>query len=228
MALEFATLTNLDTGAQVEVLFNPNEYSLNKDNNYAQAAVPGLSSPLLQFVHGNLRTLDMELFFDSYEQHKHGSRTLNQPLDDVRKLTQPVVDLLAINPDTHAPPVALFNWGGLTFKGVLAKVAQRFTMFLDNGIPIRARLTVTLNEYKTASEEAKEIKRQTADFTRSYVVGDGETLSSIATHIYKDATKWRPIAIANRLEDPRRLPTGLALTIPPLPYRDPDSGLVYT
>jgi len=227
LALEYATLTNLDTGAQVEVLFNPNEYSLNKDNNYAQAAVPGLSSPLLQFVHGNLRTLDMELFFDSYEQHKHGSRALNQALDDVRKLTQPVVDLLAINPDTHAPPVVLFNWGGLSFKGDLAMVAQRFTMFLDSRIPTRARLKVTLNEYKSASEEAKEIKRQTADFTRSYVVGDGETLSSIAAHIYKDATKWRPIAIANRLEDPRRLATGLALTIPPLPYRDPDSGLVY-
>src|ERR1700682_561946 len=202
MALEFANLTNLDTGTQVEVLFNPNEYSLNKDNNYAQASIPGLSSPLLQFVHGNLRTLDMELFFDSYEQHRHGSRVVNQPQDDVRKLTQPVVDLLAINPETHAPPVVLFNWGGLTFKGVLAKVGQRFTMFLDSGIPIRARLTVTLNEYKTASEEAKEIKRQTADFTRSYIVADGETLSSVAAHIYKDATKWRPIALAQQLAGP--------------------------
>jgi len=227
MALEFATLTNLDTGDRAEALFNPNEYSLNKDNNYAQVAVPGLGSPLLQFVHGNLRTLDMELFFDSYEQHRHGSRMLNQAQDDVRKLTQPVVDLLAINPDTHAPPKVLFNWGGLAFKGVLAKVSQRFTMFLDNGIPIRARLSVTVNEYKTAAEEAKEVKRQTADFTRAYRVADGETVSAIAGQIYRDATKWRPIAIASRLEDPRRLPTGLVLTIPPLPYRDPDNGQVY-
>ncbi|TMD63138.1 MAG: peptigoglycan-binding protein LysM [Chloroflexi bacterium] len=227
MALEFATLTNLDTGDRAEALFNPNEYSLNKDNNYAQVAVPGLGSPLLQFVHGNLRTLDMELFFDSYEQHRHGSRVLNQAQDDVRKLTQPVVDLLAINPDTHAPPKVLFNWGGLAFKGVLAKVSQRFTMFLDNGIPIRARLSVTVNEYKTAAEEAKEVKRQTADFTRAYRVADGETVSAIAGQIYRDATKWRPIAIASRLEDPRRLPTGLLLTIPPLPYRDPDNGQVY-
>src|SRR5438270_3410490 len=227
MALEFATLTNLDTGDRAEALFNPNEYSLNKDNNYAQVAVPGLGSPLLQFVHGNLRTLDMELFFDSYEQHRHGSRMLNQAQDDVRKLTQPVVDLLAINPDTHAPPKVLFNWGGLAFKGVLAKVSQRFTMFLDNGIPIRARLSVTVNEYKTAAEEAKEVKRQTADFTRAYRVADGETVSAIAGQIYRDATKWRPIAIASRLEDPRRLPTGLLLTIPPLPYRDPDNGQVY-
>jgi hypothetical protein len=228
MPLEFASLTNLDTNDVCHALFNPNEYSINKDNNYAQMAVPGLGSPLLQFVHGNLKTLDMELFFDSYEQHLHGSLVVNQPQDDVRKLTQPVVDLLEINPDTHAPPKVLFLWGGLKFKGVLAKVAQRFTMFLDNGIPIRARLSVTFNELKTASEEAKEVKRQTADFTRAHTVGDGETLSSIAASIYKDATKWRPIAIANRLEDPRQLPTGLLLSVPPLPYRDPDSGRVYT
>jgi Contractile injection system tube protein/LysM domain len=228
MALEFANLTNLDTGQQVEALFNPNEYSLSKDNNFAQIAVPGLGSPILQFVHGNMRTLDMELFFDSLEQHKHGSRVINQPQDDVRKLTKPVVDLLDINPETHAPPVVLFNWGGLTFKGVLAKVSQRFTMFLDNGVPIRARLTVTFNEFKTASEEAKEVKRQTSDFTRVYTTGEGETLSSIAATLYRDPTKWRPIAIANQLENPRRLPAGLRLAVPSLPYRDPANGLVYS
>ena len=62
----------------------------------------------------------MELAFDSYEQHKHAGRTVTPALADVRKLTQPVVDLLAISPETHAPPVVLFNWGGLAFTGVLA------------------------------------------------------------------------------------------------------------
>ena len=30
-------------------------------------AIPGLSSPLIQFVDGNMRTLEMELFFDTYD-----------------------------------------------------------------------------------------------------------------------------------------------------------------
>ena len=42
MALEKATLTNLTTGVPSTVLFNPEEYSLNRDINYAQIAVPGL------------------------------------------------------------------------------------------------------------------------------------------------------------------------------------------
>jgi hypothetical protein len=227
MSLEIAVLTNLDTGERIEVLFNPNEYSLNKDMNFAQAAVPGLSGPLLQFVHGNLRTLEMELVFDSLEQHRHSSRTVNAARSDVRKMTQKVVDLMAINPETHAPPVVLFAWGGLSFTGVLSRVNQRFTMFLDTGVPVRARLQVTFQEWKTALQEAKEVRRQTSDYTRRYRLAQGETLSQVAAAVYRDPALWRPIAIANRIDDPRRVPVASVLTVPKLPYRDPDSGILY-
>ncbi len=227
MSLEHATLTNLDTGTRVEVLFNPDQYTLSKDNNFAQAAVPGLSSPLLQFVHGNLRTLDLELFFDTLEEHRRGGRRLNPARSDVRRLTRQVVDLLAINPATHAPPVVLFAWGGLTFTGVLAKATQHFTMFLETGVPVRARLQVTFNEWKSGLQEAQEVKRQTNDHTRVHPVGQGETLSSVAAALYGDPGMWRPIALANQLLEPRRLPVGLQLEIPPLPYRSPTTGEVY-
>ena len=59
---------------QFPVLFNPEEYTLNQDNNFASQAVPGLSAPLLQFVNGNLQTLEMELFFDTYEPHAPTAR----------------------------------------------------------------------------------------------------------------------------------------------------------
>jgi Contractile injection system tube protein len=68
MPLERIQILNEQTQKKIVAMFNPEEYSLNKDNNYASQAIPGLISPLLQFVHGNLQTLDMELFFDTYEQ----------------------------------------------------------------------------------------------------------------------------------------------------------------
>ena len=70
MALEKATLTNTVTGDRVPVLFNPEEYTLSREINYAQAAIPGLSAPLLQFVNGNMQTLEMELFVDTLEAHR--------------------------------------------------------------------------------------------------------------------------------------------------------------
>jgi LysM repeat protein len=215
--LEKATIVNTDTNEKLTVQFNPEEYSLNVDNAFAQAAIPGRSSPLLQFTHGNLRTLDMELIFDSYEQ-----RT------DVRPKLQQLTSLLDINPESHAPPVLLFVWGSLRFTCVLVKASQKFVLFLSDGSPARARVQVTFNEFTNSVLEAKEIKRQTASFTRVYVVRRGDTLSAIADQVYSNPTLWRPLAIRNALDDPRQLAAGRNLVVPPLPFRDPQTGKVYS
>ena len=113
MALEKATVTNTVTGEKIPVLFNPEEYTVQRDINYAQSAIPGLGAPLLQFVAGNMQTLEMELFLDTYEEHREGTAVLNQAGQDVRELTRQITDLMSIDPTTHAPPVLLFAWGSL-------------------------------------------------------------------------------------------------------------------
>jgi len=220
--MERATITNTVSGAEIEVLFNPEEYSLNQDNNFAQVTVPGLRGPLLQFAHGNLRTLEMELLVDTYEAH----RGRNDALGDVRSLTEQITGLMDIDPELHAPPVLIFTWGSLTFTCVLASVSQRFVLFRPDGVPVRARLQVTFNEYINANLEAKETKRETADYSQRHVVGQGETLSSIAAAVYQDPELWRPIAINNDIDDPRQLAVGTQLLIPQLPFRDPQTGEV--
>jgi LysM repeat protein len=213
MSLEKARIFNEHTGERFDVMFNPEEYSLNKDNNYASQAIPGLGSPLLQFVHGNLRTLDMELFFDTFEKHQ-----------DVRDQTNKVVDLLKINPDLHAPSVLQVTWGSLHLRCVLAKVGQKFIKFLSDGRPARARLTVSFQEYLDAATQAKEANLQTADFSKVHVVTQGDTLPGIAARYYEDPRAWRPIAIANGVDDPRSLTIGQSIRVPSLPFADPDSG----
>ncbi len=224
MPLEKALITNLDTGEKIPAMFNPEEYTLNKDNNFAQQTIPGLRAPLLQFTHGNMRTLEMELFFDTYEEHRNGSKVLNRAGEDVRKLTGKVVGLLDINSQTHAPPVLLVTWSSLSFTCVLARVSQKFILFKDDGTPVRARLTVSFNEFTNAEREAREVSRQTADFTKVHIVLQGELLSSIAAKHYDNPQAWRPIAIANNLDDPRGIFPGLELLIPSLPFVDAMTG----
>jgi nucleoid-associated protein YgaU len=216
MALEKATIINVDTGEQLTVRFNPEEYSLNRDNNFAQAAIPGRSAPLLQFTHGNMRTLEMELLFDTYEQQR-----------DVREETSRLTGLLDINPETHAPPVLLFVWGSLRFQCVLARANQKFVLFLPSGHPVRARVQVSFSEFSNSSLEAKEIKRETADYTKVHVVTQGETLSGIAGKVYSNPQLWRPLAIRNGIANPRALAPGQRLVVPRLPFSDPESGEVF-
>jgi contractile injection system tube protein/LysM domain-containing protein len=207
------------TGESFNVLFNPEEYTINKDNNFASQAIPGLSGPLLQFVHGNMRTLEMELFFDTYDTNSFSKQ-------DVRDLTNRVVNLTAIDPELHGPPILRVSWASLQFRCVLARVSQKFILFADDGRPVRARLNVTFNEYIDADREAKEIARQTANFSKVHVVTQGETISLIAAKYYDNAQVWRPIAIINDLSDPRDLFAGQSLRIPALPFIDPETGEV--
>jgi len=229
MALEKAILTNTVTEERIPVMFNPEEYTVNRDINYAQTAIPGLSAPILQFVNGNAQTLEMELFLDTLEAHRVADRVQNRAQEDVRRLTRSITDLMTIDRTTHAPPVLLFTWGSLSFTCVLGRATQRFTMFRPDGIPVRATLQVTFTEFRNVDLEAKEIKRETADFSKRYVVGQGETLATIAWKEYGDPRDWRPIALVNGIDDPHRdLAVGRSLRLPRLPYRDPGTGKVYS
>jgi nucleoid-associated protein YgaU len=221
MALEKATLTNTVSGERIVVLFNPEEYTVNRDLTFAQLAVPGLSAPIVQFVHGNAQTLDMELLVDSYEANDQAAAG-----SDVRVLTQKVVSLMDIAPSLHAPPPLIFAWGSLTFTCVLQKCAQRFVLFRADGVPVRARLQTTFSEFRNVEMEAREVKRETADYTKTHVVLDGETLPTIAHQVYGDAERWRPIALRSGIDDPTALTVGQKLSIPRLPYRDPETGAV--
>ncbi|MCA9623471.1 MAG: LysM peptidoglycan-binding domain-containing protein [Myxococcales bacterium] len=227
MELEKATLHNENTGEAVPVLFNPEEYTVKRGVNYASLPVVGLSGPITQFVHGEATTLEMELFLDTREAHEHNRRVVNQAGDDVRKLVDRIVGLMNIDPATHAPPILLFVWGSLSFNCVLTSATQQFVLFLADGTPVRARLQVSFSEYRNVDREAKEVKRETSDYTKSYVVGEGDTLAGIGAREYGRPTLWRPIALHNGLDRPRDLKVGQRLAIPRLPYRDPSTGEIY-
>ena len=215
MSFSKAIITIEHTGEQIPVAFNPEEYTLNHDNNFAAQNIPGLSAPVLQFVHGNMRTLEMELFFDTTDE-----------LSDVREQTKQVTDLLKIDSDLHAPPVLFVSWGSLNFRCVLARASQQFIRFMEDGRPIRARLNVTFNEFIDPEHESRAVNRQTSNFTKVHIGLEDETLADMAHQYYENPRMWRAIAIENQIDNPQSDFSGVALRIPSLPFVDPESGEV--
>lgn len=198
--------------ASFEVQFNPTEYTLQKGAQIAEIAVPGLDSPILQFIRGQNEKLTLDLFFDTTLQG------MDESAKDVRDLTNSIYQLVKIQPATHAPPRILFYWGdGLFFKAIVESVQQKFTLFNPLGIPLRATLSVSFREYKTLEEQIEELNAKSSDHTKRRVVKRGETLSKIAGDEYRDPNEWRRIADANPSEtaDLRRLRPGTVLEIPP-------------
>lgn len=196
-------------------LFNPSEFSVERTNQYTEVSIPGLPSSNFQFVKGGARTLTMSLFFDTYEQ-KLDVRVFTDAITGWESGLVPIKGLMDIDSDLHAPPVCLFIWGAFIFQCIVTSVTKRFTMFLPEGIPVRATLTVTLKEYKEHEVQLKEISRQSTDRTKTWPVKQGDSLWSIAAKEYGDPGQWRAIAAENGIENPRVLSPGTELIVPPL------------
>src|SRR5215469_1445768 len=186
-----------DKGKVITVLFNPTEYSFERSNSFKATAVPGLGSPLLQFVNGESDHLSMDLFLDDYTDPT-GPTSLQQKED--APLTQRLTDiskLLEIDRDLHAPPPVRFNWGPMEFSAVIEKLGRKVTMFHPDGTPARATLSVSFKEYRTLRQQLEEPRRQSADKTRRRVVVGKDRLWQIAAREYDDTNEWVRIANEN-------------------------------
>ncbi|MCB1936785.1 MAG: LysM peptidoglycan-binding domain-containing protein [Nitrosomonas sp.] len=60
------------------------------------------------------------------------------------------------------------------------------------------------------------ISIELAEQTTSYIVKDGDTLQGIAASQLNDASQWREIALANNIDNPRKIIAGVRLKIPRL------------
>jgi nucleoid-associated protein YgaU len=89
-------------------------------------------------------------------------------------------------------------------------------------------LTVTFNEFLSADEQAQQTQKQSSDLSKAHTVRQGESLPDIAYQHYNDAAIWRPLAIANGLDDPRAINPGQTLRVPALPFTDPETLEVVT
>jgi nucleoid-associated protein YgaU len=209
MSLVKAEIQNLDTQTSLTVCFNPREYTFSKSAPWAEHNIQGLDSPAYEWTSGAPMQLNVELFFDAYE--------LQGEARDVRQWTDQLEVFQLVNADKHRPPLLLFIWGKkLKFKCMLRHMSIRFTMFLDDGTPVRAIATCQFTEYTPPSEQLQGKPRHSPDHTKRRVVKQGDTLSWIAGKEYGNPAEWRIIAEANGIDDPINLTVGQELLIPPL------------
>lgn len=224
------------TGQAIEVQYNPSELTFSKAVQIAEIPIPGLDAPLLQYVRGQAETLRLELFFDTTESGMNGPN-----VKPVTTRTDAFYRLVKPDEATGAPPVCQFSYGatgqssegtpqdaaegastdsgmqGLSFRCLVESIEQRFTLFSNEGVPLRARLSVALREYKTLDDLLPRRHERTRTGTRTRTVRDGETLSQIAAETEGDPAQWRRLTDFNGIDDPLDVPAGTLLTIPARP-----------
>ena len=207
--LQKARIISLDQNGRKKeeliALFNPQLISIDKANQFATQPIPGLDSPVIQFVRGDSEMLKVELLFDTKTYYKS---------EDVRNYTDKLSKFLQVDPDMHAPPLCSFQWGSVVFTGVIESLGKQFTLFEEDGIPVRAKVTLGIRKYQTIEEQKK--PTHSPDKTKRILINQGDSLWEIAAREYGDPTKWRLIADANDIDSPRLLKAGTEIVVPPI------------
>lgn len=197
-----------DMTSVIEICFNPNEYTIEKRNNFSEASIPGLGSPIIQFSSGNTRTLSIELMLDTYT-YSNG--------EDIReKYIERLEKLIEVDGEFHAPPPCKVIWGSLEFVSVLDSMTKRYVFFKDDGTPVRARVTLSFKEYLPVDIQIMQSPRSSPNRFKKHLIKEGDSLWLLSSKEYGEPFHWRFIAEANKIDDPLSLEPGTEIILPPL------------
>lgn len=122
-------------------------------------------------------------------------------------------------PQSMQPPTLTFMWGpplvGFFYEVLLKQVTVVFERFNPMGIPVRAKVSLTLLQQPSllADLPTNPTSGGVAG-RRTHILKDGDSLQSLSTAYYGRPGLWRQIARVNHVDNPRRLRPGTTIYLP--------------
>jgi hypothetical protein len=202
-------------------MYNPTSISYTVTNVYDKVKKMNKGVVEQKFIHRTPRTLNnIELFFDGTGASPSASKGIgiNTVFGNNIYLQIQTFQKLAtsINPKNHRPGFFLFAWGTFVFPGVIESMAVNYNLFDSNGIPLRAKVTLTIKEHIDDSALSAALRLLSPDLTQSRVVKAGDNLHNLAKEIYEDDSLYMELARVNNLKNYRQLVPGQTLIFPPV------------
>jgi hypothetical protein len=140
-------IRNLDTNTEVSAYFNPKELSIDKKVPWNKHKSTKANNPVLEFTDAEPKDLSVELLFDGYEKKTDVYETYVKKLEEFTK----IIDA------KKRPPMVIFLWGKFpSFMGVIESLQTKYTMFLANGKPVRATVTLKIKQADKLTVGSKE------------------------------------------------------------------------
>ena len=204
-------IVNNQEVAVVRCMFNPYEYTLSKQNQWQEQPTRGRNVGSANFVKGGSQILKLTLYFDaSLEQDK-----------DVRKYTDRLWEMMMVEDTSRnnesgkgVPPEVAFEWGRLYFRAVLTNMSQKYTLFTEDGTPVRCQVDITLEQKVDREDYRKRTDPPPAAETANVLTATaGSRIDNIAAES-GGTPSMREVAEANNIDNPLNVPPGTRLRTP--------------
>lgn len=204
----------LEGGARLPCWFNPTTLTVSRRSVWEPAKSAAKLVPSRTYLGGKADELSVTLLL--HAAYGKTGQDVQARIKALNALLEPEAQQ---GKRLDRPPLVQFVWGTyVSFVAVCESVKVTTELFDIDGTPLRAQVDVVLGQY--SAEPGKGMSTPQNPTTRAtrhqtaHAVQVGDSLASIAWEHYKDPTRWRDIARANRIGDPLKLEAGTTLVIP--------------
>jgi len=116
----------------------------------------------------------------------------------------------------HQPYYVKAVFGSVIIKGVATGVNITYTLFANDGTPLRAKLSVTIKSTMEPELGEKKQGNSSPDLTHMITLKQSDRLISLAYPIYNNNGYYSDVANLNGFNNFRRQPVGTQIFFPPL------------
>ena len=195
----------------VVVQFNPVTLKVNYANQKAGGDQPS-GSPV-QFVGKGTTKLTLELVFDTTILEVQGP---GGPPTDVRVQVKEIFNFMKPmskgkgKKEKFIPPGVRFLWGSFLFDGVVDSMDENLEFFSSSGVPMRATVSLSMSQ--------QELQFQVGDAAAEAAGTNSFEEAKAGDSVQQMAAKagnrdWKGVALANGIENPRRLAPGALVNL---------------
>jgi hypothetical protein len=202
--------------AALQVMFNPESYSLSYENNFSELQAINTSAKSDEFILSKPENLSLKIIIDGTGVSEQGIVTLlnkKNVYDEVQRFLNTTT---RVNGDIHKPNYLRISWGKLEFDCRLQNVTVNYTLFDESGNPLRAELDTSFITDPGIEKAIKKAKFSSPDLTHKRIVKEHDTLPLLCESIYGTPDYYLEVAKANKLINFRALYPGQVLFFPPV------------
>jgi len=201
-----------DTGGKTYIAqFNPSSLALALaiDLDTAQAIGNGYTEAGFK----NVKPQDVTLEFTMDGTGAGEDLTAENVPDEVNAFLDVVYDYEGSG---HQPHYVKVLYGNVVLKGVATAISITYTLFSAEGLPLRAKISITISSSMAAELGEIHQDKSSPDLTHVIALKQSDRLISLAYPIYNNNGYYSDVANVNGFNNFRRQPVGTQIFFPPL------------
>lgn len=196
------------------VMINPSSYDHSFSITYSEEDSPGKAAKTTKFKSVGPESVSVNFLLDDTGAVPRNEENKGKTVDTMITELKDVV--YKYYGESHEPNYVMLKWGTLLFKCRLESLKVEYQMFKPDGVPLRAKVTMSFKGYVDPTTEAQSANRSSPDLTHIVTVEEGDNLPYLCNKIYKQSKYYLQVAELNGLTDVRNLKVGSKLIFPPI------------